>query len=178
MNHKLTWDDLLIQSISPEIAARCLAMWRPLVQGRVAPVFMSKFGDWFLRRPDGSTAELSVIGGTFKAIAGTSEEFSSCVNAPEWQEVHLLSRQVYELHQRGLVPGPGQCYALAPHPAFTGKIELGTIMLMDIPVWQSICAQLFTVGTTPTGEPGAAPTSGPGTRSGNSGAGGERPSVS
>jgi hypothetical protein len=166
MTHKLIWDDLLIQSISPEIAAGCLAMWRPLVQGRVAPVFMSKFGDWFLRRPDGNTAELSVIEGTFNTISRTPEEFSSCVNTQEWQEVHLLSRQVHELHQRGLVPGPGQCYAFAPHPAFTGKLELGTVMLMDIVVWQSICAQLFAAGPASTARAGTVPLRGPGTRSG------------
>jgi hypothetical protein len=153
MTPKLTWDDLLIQSISPETAATCLAMWSPLVQGRVAPVFMSKFGDWFLRRPDGSTAELSVIEGTFNTIARTPEEFSGCVNMQEWQEVHLLSRQVHELHQRGLVPGPGQCYAFAPHPTFSGRIDLARVMLMGIPVWQSICAQLFAAGPTAIAEP-------------------------
>ena len=143
MSLKLTWDDLLIQSITPESAAQCLGMWRHLVHGRVAPVFMSTFGDWFLRRADGSTDELSVIEGTCKTIARTPEEFWASVNRQDWQELHLLSLQVYALHQRGLVPGQGQCYALVPHPAFTGKIDFGTVMLIDIPVWQSICAQAF-----------------------------------
>jgi len=118
-------------------------MWDHLVHGRVAPVFMSKFGDWFLRRPDGGTVMLSVLEGTVVTIAGTPEEFSACVNTQDWQELHLLSLQVHELHQRGLVPGPGQCFGFAPHPVFTGKINVSTAMVMDIPVWQSICSQLF-----------------------------------
>ena len=55
---------------------------------------MSKFGDWFLRRPDGGTDELSVIEGTYTSIASTPEEFKSLVNAKNWQETHLLSLQV------------------------------------------------------------------------------------
>jgi Domain of unknown function (DUF1851) len=118
-------------------------MWRYLVQERVAPVFMSKFGDWLLRRPDGSTVELSVIDGTFETVARTPEEFAANVNTQKWQEVHLLSAQVHELHQQGKIPGSGQCYGFAPHPVFTGKLELSTVMILDILVWQSICAQVF-----------------------------------
>jgi hypothetical protein len=140
---KLTWDDLLIQNIAPAEAVRCLGMWGNLVDRRVAPVFMSKFGDWFLRRPDGSTAELSVIEGTFETVAQTPQEFSTLVNTQHWQELHLLSIHVHDLYQRDLIPGPGQCYGFAPHPAFTGKIDVNTAMIVDIPVWQSICAQIF-----------------------------------
>jgi hypothetical protein len=143
MPAKLTWDDLLIQNIAPAEAARCLGLWGHLVQGRVAPVFMSKFGDWFLRRPDGATVELSVIEGAFETVAQTPQEFSALANTQDWQELHLLSLHVHALHQRGLVPGPGQCYGFAPHPAFTGKIDVSTAMVMDILVWQSISAQIF-----------------------------------
>jgi hypothetical protein len=140
---KLTWDDLLIQNITPAEAARCLGLWGSLVHGRVAPVFMSKFGDWFLRRPDGSTVELSALGGTFETIARTPEEFDACVNRRDWQELHLLSLQIYDLHQRGIIAGSGQCYGFVRHPAFVGKIEVSSAMVMDIPVCQSICAGIF-----------------------------------
>jgi hypothetical protein len=143
MPFKLTWHDLAIENLSPEEAFRCLGMWKHLVHGRVAPVFMSMFGDWFLRRPDGGTDELSVIEGTFETVAKTPEEFSTLVNTQHWQELHLLSLQVHELHQRGLVLGPGQCYGFAPHPAWTGKIDVSMAVIMDIHVWQSICAQTF-----------------------------------
>jgi hypothetical protein len=62
--------------------------------------------------------------------------------------VYLLSELVYRLHEAGKVPGPGQCYALAPHPALGGPnpmldeaIDLRFVMIMDIGVWESLCAQ-------------------------------------
>lgn len=139
---KLTWDDLLIQDVALEEASECLEMWTHLVQGEVAPVFMSKFGNWYLRRRDGTTDELSVLEGTCSSIASTPEEFMSLVNTTEWQEEHLLSYQVWQLHGRGIIPKAGQCYAFAPHPVLTGKINIDHAKLMDIEVWQSICAQL------------------------------------
>ncbi|MBE7463853.1 MAG: DUF1851 domain-containing protein [Planctomycetes bacterium] len=143
MSTKLTWDDLLIQSLSESDARTWLGYWSGMVGGRVAPVFMSKFGDWFLRRPDGGTDELSVIEGTYSQVASTPKEFVSFVNTQSWQEQHLLSYQVAQLHERGIIPQPGQCYAFAPHPALLGRIDVERVMLMDIGVWQSICAQHF-----------------------------------
>lgn len=143
MPAKLTWDDLLIQSISQSDAHTWLGYWSGMVGGRVAPVFMSKFGDWYLRRPDGGTDELSVIEGTCLSVASRPEEFASLVNTQAWQEQHLLSLQVAQLHERGIIPQAGQCYALAPHPALLGRIDIERVMLMDIGVWQNICAQHF-----------------------------------
>jgi hypothetical protein len=104
---------------------------------------MSKFGDWFLRRPDGGTDELSVVEGTYGAVASTAEEFASLVNTQAWQEEHLLSFQVAQLYERSIIPQPGQCYGFAPHPALLGRIDIERVMLMDIGVWQYICAQHF-----------------------------------
>jgi hypothetical protein len=47
---RLTWDDLLVQDITPEQFRDWLSPWTGVVTGRVAPAFMSKFGFWFLRR--------------------------------------------------------------------------------------------------------------------------------
>ncbi len=143
MPHNLTWDDLLIQKLSESDVRTWLGYWSGMTSGKVAPVFMSKFGDWFLRRPDGSTDELSVIEGTYSAVASTPEDFTRLVNTLEWQEEHLLSIQVAQLHERGIIPQAGQCYAFAPHPMLTGRIDIEQVMLMDIGAWQSICAQHF-----------------------------------
>jgi hypothetical protein len=143
MPTKLAWNDLLIQEISPSDARTWLGYWSGTVSGRVAPVFMSKFGDWFLRRPDGGTDELSVIEGTYSPIASTPEQFAQLVNTQTWQEQHLLSLQVAQLHERGIIPLAGQCYAFAPHPVLIGQIDIQRVILMDIGVWQSICAQHF-----------------------------------
>lgn len=143
MPSNLTWDDLLIQGISESDARTWLGYWPGMVSGIVAPVFMSKFGDWFLRRLDGGTDELSVIEGTYTSVASTPDEFTSLVNSQAWQEQHLLSFQVAQLHERSIIPQAGQCYAFAPHPALIGRIDIERVMLMDIGVWQHICAQHF-----------------------------------
>ena len=143
MPSKLTWDDLLIQSIPESDARTWLGYWSGMVGAQVAPVFMSKFGDWFLRRPDGGTDELSVIEGTYSSVASTPEEFTSLVNSQAWQEQHLLSFQIEQLHERGIIPQAGRCYAFAPHPALLGRIDIERVILMDIGVWQHICAQHF-----------------------------------
>jgi hypothetical protein len=140
---QLSWTDLIIEPIAPEDAKAWLTNWAPWIQGRVSPLFMSKFGDWFLRRTDGGTDELSVIEGTYKKIASSPGEFTTLVNSQKWQEEHLLSFHVLKLHERGVVPTPKQCYGFAPHPALTGRIELDRVMLFDIRVWQYICAQTF-----------------------------------
>src|SRR5215217_7548453 len=134
MPFKVTWDDLLIQNIPESDARIWLGCWSGMVVGKIVPVFMSKFGDWFLRRPDGGTDELSVIEGTYSSVASTPEGFRSLVNTQAWQEQHLLSLQVGQLHERGLVPQAGQCYAFAPHPALLGRIDIERVMLMDIGV--------------------------------------------
>ena len=143
MSIKLTWDDILDQHMAGDLAARCLGPWSATIGGRVAPIAMSKFGDWILRREDGSTYELSVLEGTFEKIADSPEEFRRQVNQREWQEKHLLSLIVYSLHERGIIPREGQCYAFAPHPILVGRIVPETAMIMDIVVWQHICAQVF-----------------------------------
>src|SRR5262249_44400682 len=102
MERKLTWDDLLMQSISEADARTWLGYWNGMFTGTIAPIFMSKFGDWFLRRPDTGTDELSVIEGRYSKIAATPDEFQSLVNTQAWQEEHLLSFQVWQLHERGL----------------------------------------------------------------------------
>lgn len=143
MTVQLTWDDLLIQNITADDVHRWLAEWSWLVSGQVYPVFMSKFGDWFLRRPDGSTDVLDVMEGTLTTVGATPEDFDGLVNDRAWQEEHLLSWLVYELHQDGKIPAAGQCYGFAPHPAVTGRIDRRDVVILDIIVWQSICSQML-----------------------------------
>ena len=147
---RLTWDDLLIQDISPEDTRRWLEPWSGRIGGRLAVVFLNKFGSWFLHRPEGHIEMLDVLTGDLQKVAATYDEFFAAVNQRPWQETYLLSERVYELHERGLVPGPGQCYALVPHPTLGGPnpsagepLDPRFVMLMEVVVWQSLCAQVL-----------------------------------
>ena len=144
---RLTWDDLLIKNLSVSDCQEYLSHWDWLITGTFAPEFLSKFGNWFLRRPEGRVEMLDVFSGMVTPVAESHAEFVDVVNAPSWQELYLHSELVYQLHQQGKVPNTGECYALRPHPALGGPNPLAGdpvdpkfVMVMDIAVWQSLCS--------------------------------------
>jgi hypothetical protein len=146
---QLGWDDLLIQNLQKQDCEKWLGHWSGWMSGPVLPLYMSKFGDWFLRHPDGSTSELSVLEGTYKKIASTPDDFMGLVNSQDWQEEHLLSLIVFQLHERKIVPAESQCYGFAPHPMLSGRIDINDVLIMPIGAWQSICSQTLGSGPLP-----------------------------
>lgn len=145
---QLTWDDLIIKPATATEVEQWLAPWTGFVCGRVGLEFLSKFGTHFLRRPEGHVEMLDVFSGKLERVSETYDAFIADVNERWWQEGFLLSELVFHLHEHGKVPNRGECYALAPHPALGGPnpfagdaIDPRFVMLMDVPVWQSICAQ-------------------------------------
>jgi len=154
---RLTWADLLIEDLSQDQFRDWSAPWVGIITGTVAPAFMTKFGFWFLRRPEGPVEMLDVFSGQLHRAADSYDAFVREVNEQWWQEVYLLSELVYELHQAGKVPGPGQCYALAPHPALGGPnpangeaVDPRFVLVLDVVVWQSICARSLGLGPEAT----------------------------
>src|SRR5689334_8679016 len=95
---RLTWADLLIEDITPDQFRDWLAPWSGVVTGRVAPAFLSKFGFWFLRRPEGHVEMLDVFTGRLQRVADGQDEFVRDVNEQWWQEAYLLSELVFQLH--------------------------------------------------------------------------------
>jgi hypothetical protein len=128
-----------------------LAPWRPILNGRFRPIVFAAFGNLYFERPDGSVHVLDVLEGAVTDIAPSFTAFQALVNSREWQEEHLASELVWQLHQRGLKPAAGECYAISPHPAFTSNIALEQITPMSLAVWLSICAQVqFSPPATPS----------------------------
>lgn len=145
---QLDWSDLIIEDISPDQFRAWLSPWLPMIGGRVAPAFMTKFGIWFLRRPEGHVEMLDVLSGEISMVNTNYEDFVGEVNQQWWQETFLFSQLVLQLHEAEKIAGPGQCFALAPHPAMGGpnpmngdSIDIQYVTVMDVEVWQSLCAQ-------------------------------------
>jgi len=145
---KLTWNDLLVENVADADFEEWIAGWRGIVTGRVAVAFLNKFGVWFLRRPAGPVDMLDIFSGKIERVAESHEALVAAVNEQAWQEVYLLSKLVYQLHQAGKVPGPGECYGVAPPAPFGGRnpmvgdeLNPRFVMVMQMSVWQSICAQ-------------------------------------
>ena len=145
---RLTWSDLLIEDITPNQFRDWLAPWSSTVTGQVAPAFVTKFGFLYLRRPEGHVEVLDVFTGMLSRVADSYEELVREVNQVWWQETYLFSKLIFDLHEAGKIPGPGQCYALCPHPALGGPNPLNGdavdprfVMVMDVNLWESLCAQ-------------------------------------
>jgi hypothetical protein len=152
MTH-LKWPDLIIEEIDPDQFRDWISPWQGLIAGRIAPIFMNKFGSWFLRRPEGHVEMLDVLTGALTSVADNNDIFLQNVNEQWWQEAYLFSELVYQLHEAGKAPGPGQCYALCPHPALGGPnpgksdaVDQRFVMIMNIGIWQSLCAQALGIG--------------------------------
>jgi hypothetical protein len=150
---RLKWNDLLIQDITSEQFREWVLPWTGIVSGSVAPVFLSKFGCWFLHRPEGHVEMLDVFTGEMRRMADHYDDFVRQLNEQRWQETFLCSELVFQLHQAGKIPGAGECYALIPHPALGGpspmaggQVDSKFVMVMSVRIWQSICAQSLGVG--------------------------------
>ena len=139
---KLTWSDIFVDGAALD-AARLFQQWPATVQGRVALIGASAFGDLFFQRPDGAVHRLDVLEGGIHPVAETFDDFTRCMNSSEWQEGKLLTSGVALLVERGVRRGAGQFYGFAPHPSLTGKIDWQCVMALDAVVWHSICAQLL-----------------------------------
>lgn len=138
---KLAWDDLIVDHITPDETAAWLAEWQWLGLGRIAPIFLSRFGNWFFRRPDGSVHMLEIAEGSVDQMAPDFGEFQAAVNRQDWQEQYLYSALVLRYRRRGIVASGRQVIGFAPHPAFVDSLDKCTPMLFDMIVWQSICGQ-------------------------------------
>jgi hypothetical protein len=145
---KLSWQDLLIEDLTESEFGQWIAEWQGMVSGRAAVAFLNKFGVWFLRRADGPVDMLDVFSGEVERVAESYEALVGNVNQQTWQETYLLSKLVYQLHKAGKVPGPGECYAVAPPAPFGGpnpmagdEVDVNRVSVMAMSVWQSICAQ-------------------------------------
>ena len=138
---KLTWDDLIVDHVTPDEAAAWLAEWEWLRLGRIAPIFLSRFGNWFFHRPDGSIHMLEITEASTEQIAPDFGSFQAAVNTQEWQEQYLYSALVLRYRREGIVALDRQVIGFAPHPAFVDSLDKCKPMVFDMIVWQSICGQ-------------------------------------
>jgi hypothetical protein len=138
---KLTWQDLIVDNVSADEAARWLADWEWLGVGKIAPIFLSRFGNWFFQRPDGSVHMLGITDATVEQVAPDFSQFQAAVNTQEWQEKYLCSALVVAYRRDGIVALDRQVIGFVPHPVHVESLRTCKPMVFDMPVWQSICGQ-------------------------------------
>jgi hypothetical protein len=139
----LTWGDLIVDHVTPEEAAAWLAEWEWLGLGRIAPIFLSRFGNWFFHHPHGSIHMLEITEASVEQVAPDLARFQAAVNRPDWQEQYLYSALVLRYRREGIVASGRQVIGFAPHPACVGSLDNCKAMAFDMIVWQSICGQIM-----------------------------------
>ena len=141
---QIRWNDLLIENVSdpnlrlPEI----LRYWDWLLTGRFGPHALSKFGDCFFQRPDGSIHVLDVVEGEVRLVADSHSAFMLLVNTQSWQEENLLSFLIWQMHELNMIPTQYQSYAFKLHPILGGDFTPENVIIMEMPIWQHICSEL------------------------------------
>ena len=145
-NMNVTWDDLLIP-IETTDPARCLAPWSGVINSSCRPVAVSAFGDWFLQLPDESVRHLCMIEGTFEQVARDFSDFQIAMNTQSWQERYLLSQLCLTLKEQNKSRTGSQAFAFQIHPRLGGAAVSGNVVILDLFLWNSICAQVFGLGT-------------------------------
>jgi hypothetical protein len=85
---------------------------------------------------------LDMLEGRLREVAHSRDEFQRLINTREKQEEWFLSELILTLHERGVVPAAGQCYAFEVPPVLGGKMGADNVEVLDIYVWVSICGQI------------------------------------
>jgi hypothetical protein len=138
---KLTWDDLIVENVTPTEAANWLADWEWFLDGQIAPIFLSRFGNWFYHRPDGSVEHFDVLEARVERIADDFPQFQRLVNTREWQEQYLYSALVLKYRREGIVARDRDAIAFTPHPAQVESLDTCKVIVMTMNVLQSIYGQ-------------------------------------
>ncbi len=142
---RLTWPELFSNRPALDYS-RIFGEWSPWIVAdyQIAPIGMSALGSLFFAKPDESIQCLDPIRGEIRRVASDFGQFQSNMNSEAWQIENLHSAFVAKIVATGLQREPTQCYALAPHPNFTGGLSLeSNVVVVDAVVWHSVCAQSF-----------------------------------
>jgi hypothetical protein len=140
-NINLSWDDLIVNHLTAEEIKAWLGDWEWFGMGQIAPVFLSRFGNWFFRCPDGSVHMLDVCSAEIGFIAPDFEHFQRLVNTQDWQEKFLYSALLLKYRRQGLVARGRDAIGFTPPPVFVKSLDDCKPMVLDMHVWQSICGQ-------------------------------------
>ena len=133
-------------------APRLLAHWERRVPQHLQPLFLSTFGDWFLRDSDDRIQMFDLVTGELKQVAYSRTEFEALLELEEYQREWLMSHLVEQLRQSGLARARGQCYAFRTPPMLGGQLSPSNVVVWDLAAYQSGTSKVHQqVGGLPPG---------------------------
>jgi hypothetical protein len=138
---KITWDDLIINMIDVDVK-KVYEDWLWLLNGKLQPLMITKFGDLFFKREDGKVYFLDTIEGKIVDICSSENEFSKFINLKDNIENYLLSYIIVDLINQDKIPQRYECYSFIKPPILGGKIEYDNVNVMSLAVNVSIAGQI------------------------------------
>ena len=118
-------------------APRLLAHWSWRVPQHLRPLFLSTFGDWFLRDADDHVHMFDLVASQLRQVADSQVEFEALLELEEYRREWLMSHLVEQLRQLGVTRPRGQCYAFLRPPILGGELSANNIYLLDLALYQS-----------------------------------------
>ena len=135
-------DPLFIATPGEAEIAESLLMWPELTGLRVRPLLVSAFGDIFVEQSSGEAWVASPIELSCDRLASSVEELQRLFSDPDWAQPRLHTEMALAARDRGLNRPLDQVFAIAPHPIFTGSIEAGELVPMNLRIWHSLALQI------------------------------------
>ena len=133
-------------------APRLLSHWAWRVPQHLQPLFLSKFGDWFLRDTEDRIQMLDLVAGELKQVADSRAEFEALLELEDYQREWLMSHLVEQLRQSGMAPARGQCYAFRTPLMLGGQLSPSNVVVWELAAYQSGTSKVHQqVGGLPPG---------------------------
>jgi hypothetical protein len=132
----ITLDELKISTDEYD-APRLLAHWAWRVPQHLQPMFLSLFGDWFLRDSDDHIYMFDLVSAELKQVAGSRAEFEALLELEEYQREWLMANLAEKLRQSGIALARGQCYAFHTPPMLGGQLSPSNVVVWDLAAYQS-----------------------------------------
>ena len=131
---------ILTRIFDDEIFDRALGEWTWLDFTNKKPIMSSLFGDLFFVGPDGYWF-LSIFDGRLTREWPNRDALVAALNSQSGADEWLTGTLAMAADRRGVTLADGQVYAFAPHPVFTGKFDIGSIMALDLVVAHTVAGQ-------------------------------------
>jgi hypothetical protein len=140
VNVALEWKDLTlpVDVLDP---ADLHEDWAWALTPDMRPVLVSAFGDVFLQDARGHVSWINTIDAQVSEVAASSEAFNEALQDPEQLGLWFMPGLVEELHARGTLLGPNQCYGFRKAPFLGGEVTADNVEPTDIQAHLSATAE-------------------------------------
>jgi hypothetical protein len=135
------WSRLTVP-LSEVDAPRILGFWSWLVDRRLVPVELTRFGDWFLIDQRGAVHRLDALEGKLGPICDSVAEYERRrTQLPELDD-WFSEGMVDALDRAGQRPGPRQGFGYRVPPIIGGPVSRDNIYIVEIASWQAFMSRL------------------------------------